>query len=168
MLGKLIKANFRKDMSHMISFLLIVILSSFLMQLGMFLVLGYNSQFARKVDELNSPDLMVMTATFDEEERSKILDYISSLPEIDYYELVPTVTLQTEIVKEDAETDSKDKMDNISGAFQYVPYGEWGELDRPQFVDLYDQPVDEPIYMSRLYNEQLLKGAYKSGDEIIL
>ena len=52
MLGKLIKANFRKDMSHMISFLLIVILSSFLMQLGLMLVLGYNSQFGRKCEEL--------------------------------------------------------------------------------------------------------------------
>ena len=51
MLGKLIKANFRKDMSHMASFLLIVILSSFLMQLGLMLVLGYNAQFATKCEE---------------------------------------------------------------------------------------------------------------------
>lgn len=168
MLGKLIKANFRKDMSHMISFLLIVILSSFLLQLGIYLVLGYNSQFQRKVEELNSPDLMVMTATFDEEERSEILDYISSLPEIDYYELVPTVSLHTEVVEEDAETDSKDQRDHVSGAFQYAPYGEWGEIDRPQFVDVYDRPVDEPIYMSRLYNQIVFYGKYKVGDEVIL
>ena len=168
MLGKLIKANFRKDMSHMISFLLIVILSSFLLQLGIFLVLGYNSQFQRKVEELNSPDLMVMTATFDEEERRAILDYISSLPEIDYYELVPTISLRTEIVKDDVDTDSKNGLDNVSGAYQYAPYGEWGDLDRPQFVDVYDQPVDEPLYMSRLYNQEIFKGEYKSGDEITL
>ncbi len=168
MLGKLIKANFRKDMSHMISFLLIVILSSFLLQLGIFLVLGYNAQFQRKVEELNSPDLMVMTATFDEEERRAILDYISSLPEIDYYELVPTISLRTEIVKDDVDADSKNGLDNVSGAYQYAPYGEWGELDRPQFVDVYDQPVDEPLYMSRLYNQEIFKGEYKSGDEITL
>ena len=49
MLGKLLKANFRKDMSHMVSFLLIVILSSFMMQIGLMLVSGYNSQFERKI-----------------------------------------------------------------------------------------------------------------------
>ena len=81
MLGKLIKANFRKDMSHMVSFLLIVILSSFLMQFGLMLVLGYNSQFERKCEELNSPDLMVMTATFDPEERQEILEYITRTAE---------------------------------------------------------------------------------------
>ena len=83
MLGKLLKANFRKDMSHMVSFLLIVILSSFMMQIGLMLVSGYNSQFERKVEELNSPDLMVYFATFDQEERDSIVDYISSLPEVD-------------------------------------------------------------------------------------
>ena len=115
MLGKLIKANFRKDMSHMISFLLIVILSSFLMQLGLFLVLGYNSQFARKVEELNSPDLMVMTASFDEKERRAVIDYISSLPEVDYYELVPTITLRTEVVDENADVDSKNGAHSLCG-----------------------------------------------------
>lgn len=168
MLGKLIKANFRKDMSHMISFLLIVILSSFLMQLGLFLVLGYNSQFARKVEELNSPDLMVMTASYDEKERRAVIDYISSLPEVDYYELVPTITLRTEVVDENADVDSKNGMDNINGAYEYAPYGEWGEIDRPQFVDVYDKPVDEPLYMSRLYNQAIFNGKYQAGDEIIL
>ena len=168
MLGKLIKANFRKDMSHMISFLLIVILSSSLMQFGLLLVLGYNSQFERKCEELNSPDLMVMTASFDPEERQAVLDYLSSLPEVEYYELVPTISLKTEIINEDKETDSKNALDNVSGAYQYAPYGEWGELDRPQFVDVYDKPVDEPLYMSRLYNQEVFKGAYNSGDEITL
>ena len=97
MLGKLLKANFRKDMSHMISFLLIVILSSSLMQLGLMLILGYNSQFERKVKELNSPDLRVLMLTFDEDERAAITDYITSLPEIDYYETVPMITLQTDV-----------------------------------------------------------------------
>ena len=168
MLGKLIKANFRKDMSHMVSFLLIVILSSFLMQFGLMLVLGYNSQFERKCEELNSPDLMVMTATFDPEERQEILEYISSLPEVEYYELVPTVSLKTDIINEDAETDSKNGLENVSGAYQYAAYGEWGEIDTPQFVDVYDKPVDEPLYMSRLYNQEIFKGAYKAGDEIRL
>ena len=168
MLGKLIKANFRKDMSHMISFLLIVILSSFLMHLGLMLILGYNSQFARKVEELNSPDLMVMMATYDEEERRSILDYISSLPEVDYYELVPTITLPTEVVSDDIDPDSKDALENVSGSYAYVPYGEWGTIDKPVFVDLYGDPVDEPIYMSRLYNQEIFKGAYKAGDEITL
>jgi len=168
MLGKLIKANFRKDMSHMISFLLIVILSSFLMQLGMFLVLGYNSQFEQKVEELNSADLMVFSASYDEEARRAVIDYISSLPEVDYYELVPTISLYTEVVDENAETDSKNGYENVSGTYDYAPYGEWGEIDRPQFVDVYDQTVDEPIYMSRLYNQVLFKGKYQAGDEIIL
>ncbi len=168
MLGKLIKANFRKDMSHMVSFLLIVILSSFLMQLGLMLVLGYNAQFATKCEELNSPDLMVMTATFDPEERQAILDYISSLPEVEYYELVPTVSLRTEIINDEADEDSKNALDNVSGAYQYAAYGEWGEIDTPQFTDVYDKPVDEPLYMSRLYNQELFKGVYKTGDEIKL
>ncbi len=168
MLGKLIKANFRKDMSHMISFLLIVILSSFLMHLGLMLILGYNSQFEKKVEQLNSPDLMVYMATYDEEERRSILDYISSLPEVDYYELVPTITLQTEVVRDDIDPDSKDALENVSGTYDYAPYGEWGTLDKPAFVDLYEGPVDEPIYLSRLYNQEIFKGAYKSGDEITL
>ncbi|MCR4558177.1 MAG: ABC transporter permease [Saccharofermentans sp.] len=168
MLGKLLKANFRKDMSHMISFLLIVILSSTLMQLGLMLIIGYNSQFERKVKELNSPDLRVLMLTFDEEERASILDYITSLPEVDYYELVPTVTLKTEVVSDDIDPDSKNAMDNVSGAYYFSPYGEWGEIDTPQFVDLYDKQVDEPIYMSRLYNQEIFKGAYKPGDEITL
>ena len=127
MLGKLIKANFRKDMSHMISFLLIVILSSFLLQLGLLLVLGYNTQFEKKCEELNSPDLMVMTASFDPEERQEVLDYISSLPEVDYYELVPTISLRTEIINEELEDDSKNALNNVSGAYEYAAYGEWGE-----------------------------------------
>ena len=155
-------------MSHMISFLLIVILSSSLMQLGLMLIMGYNSQFERKVEELNSPDIRVMMATYDEEERTSILDYISSLPEVDYYEMVPTVTLRTEVVSDDIDPDSKNAMDNVSGVYDYVPYGEWGEMDTPQFVDLYDGPVDEPIYLSRLFNQQIFKGAYKPGDEITL
>ena len=168
MLGKLLKANFRKDMSHMISFLLIVILSSTLMQLGLMLILGYNSQFERKVKELNSPDLRVLMLTFDEEERAAITDYITSLPEIDYYETVPMITLQTDVVRDDIDPDSKNNWDNVSGAWYYAPYGEWGEIDTPQFVELYDQPVDEPIYMSRLYNQEIFRGAYKTGDEITL
>ena len=168
MLGKLLKANFRKDMSHMISFLLIVILSSSLMQLGLMLILGYNSQFEKKVEELNSPDIRVLMATYDEKERESILDYITSLPEVDYYEMVPTVTLRTEVVRDDIDPDSKNAMDNVSGAYYFVAYGEWGEIDTPQFVDLYDGPVDEPIYISRLYNQELFKGAYKAGDEITL
>ena len=160
MLGKLLKANFRKDMSHMISFLLIVILSSTLMQLGLMLILGYNSQFERKVKELNSPDLRVLMLTFDEDERAAITDYITSLPEIDYYETVPMITLQTDVVRDDIDPDSKNNWDNVSGAWYYAPYGEWGEIDTPQFVELYDQPVDEPIYMSRLYNQEIFRGAY--------
>ena len=114
MLGKLLKANFRKDMSHMVSFLLIVILSSFMMQIGLMLVSGYNSQFERKVEELNSPDLMVYFATFDQEERDSIVDYISSLPEVDSYELVPATYLQTEIVRDDIDPDNKNAMDNVN------------------------------------------------------
>ncbi|MBR6484219.1 MAG: ABC transporter permease [Clostridiales bacterium] len=169
MLGKLIKANFRKDMSHMISFLLIVILSSFLMQLGLMLVIGYNSQFERKVEELNSPELVVFMATDDEAEESAVMDYITSLPEVDYYEIKPSVPLYTEVLTADGEkTDSKDALSNTTGSYYYAPYGEWGEIDKPQFVDLYDGPVDEPIYMSRIYNQELFKGAYKAGDEISL
>ena len=168
MLGKLLKANFRKDMSHMVSFLLIVILSSFMMQIGLMLVSGYNSQFERKVEELNSPDLMVYFATFDQEERDSIIDYISSLPEVDSYELVPATYLQTEIVRDDIDPDNKNAMDNVNGTYGYAAYGEWGEIDRPQFVDLYGDIVDEPIYMSRLYNQEIFKGAYGLGDEITL
>ena len=152
----------------MVSFLLIVILSSFLLQLGLLLVLGYNTQFERKCEELNSPDLMVMTASFDPQERQDVLDYISSLPEVDYYELVPTVSLRTEIVDEDAETDSKNGLENVSGTYEYAAYGEWGEIDTPQFTDVYDKPVSEPLYMSRLYNQELFKGKYQPGDEIVL
>ena len=35
-------------------------------------------------------------------------------------------------------------------------------------VDLYGDIVDEPIYMSRLYNQEIFKGAYGLGDEITL
>ena len=168
MLGKLLKANFRKDMSHMVSFLLIVILSSFMMQIGLMLVSGYNSQFERKVEELNSPDLMVYVASYDKEERDAIVEYISSLPEVDNYELVPATYLATEIVRDDIDPDNKNAMDNVNGTYGYAAYGEWGEIDRPQFVDLYGDVVDEPIYMSRLYNQEIFKGAYGLGDEITL
>jgi len=168
MLGKLIKANFRKDMSHMISFLLIVILSSFLLHLGIMLVIGYNSQFERKARELKASDMLVMMATYDPEEKRKILDYLSSLPEVDYYELIPTTSLYTEVISDTIDNDSKNVLDNVSGTYIFAPYGEWGEIDTPVFAELYDKPVDEPIYMSRLYNQELFKGAYRLGDEITL
>lgn len=66
---------------------------------------------------------------------------------------------ESEVVKENL---------NVNGTYGYAAYGEWGEIDRPQFVDLYGDVVDEPIYMSRLYNQEIFKGAYGLGDEITL
>ncbi|MBQ4270432.1 MAG: ABC transporter permease [Clostridiales bacterium] len=168
MLGKLIKSNFRKDMSHMISFMLIVILSSSLLQLGLMLVRGYNSQFEEKVRELNSPDLMVMTEVDDPEQEAEIMDYISKIPEVDYYEKVPVINLDSEEVRDGVEVDTKNAMETVLGLYSFAPYGEWGEIDRPQFVELADKECDNPIYLSRVYNQDVFQGRYHVGDEMTL
>ena len=152
----------------MISFMLIVILSSFLLQLGLVLVKGYNSQFERKVRELNSPDIMVLIEVNEPDQEAEILDYITKLPEVDYYEMVPTTVFQCEEVREGVDEDSKNAMENVLGAFSFAPYGEWGEIDRPRFVETSDVEYDNPIYMSRVYNQDVFQGRYHVGDEMTL
>ena len=52
MLGKLIKSNFKKDFSHMMTFFLIMVLSVVLLHSGIMILIGYGKLFDIKKEEL--------------------------------------------------------------------------------------------------------------------
>ena len=87
MLGKLIKANFRKDFSQMISFLLIVILSSTMLGCGLTLLLGYNNDYARTLEANNAADIGMHVSGLKEYsgELTEIERYLASSPCVEDY-----------------------------------------------------------------------------------
>ncbi|MBQ9200283.1 MAG: ABC transporter permease [Lachnospiraceae bacterium] len=156
MLGKLIKSNFKKDFSHMITFFLIMVLSVVLLHSGIMILMGYGKLFDIKKEELNSADLMVQynmerDRFFELEELIASADYIASYEKIN--------PIQKEFVKEDEEydSDSKDAYDTSRVYLQCLPYGEWGEIEAPDFVELSEKEYDNPIYISINVNTNFFK-----------
>ena len=119
MLFRLIKANFRKDFSQMISFLFIVILSASLLQVGLTLLLGYSENQQRKMEDFNSADITIKLKDTDEDVL-EIERYLSSLPEIERYEILRTVSVNAKTESDDAT--SKNNNDSIDGYYEFAEY----------------------------------------------
>ena len=66
MLSKLLKSNFKNDLSHMITFFLIIVLSVVMLHTGLAVLLGYNGLHAELRDKYNFADLAVVSELSDD------------------------------------------------------------------------------------------------------
>ena len=121
----------------MITFFLIMVLAVFMLHTGLAILLGYNTLHKEKQEQYNFADLMVHP-----------------------------IQKRFSITKNGADEDSKDMYDTSSNAMNLLPYGEWGEMEAPHFVELSEEEYDNPIYISYYYNANLFKA--RLGDSIDL
>lgn len=163
MLTKLIKSNFKNDFSHMITFFLIMVLAVFMFHTGIAILLGYATLHRDKQKEYNFADLMVQSALAPED-KEKIEEIISNEEGIESYEKYYPVIRQFSKTKEGSDEESKNMYDMSTYTLMILPYGEWGELEAPHFVELSDEEYDNPIYVSYYYNSNLLKA--NIGDSV--
>lgn len=185
MLGKLIKANFRKDMSHMITFFLILIISSFMLHTGSMIIKGYDELFERSRKEFNSADIELEIISraegWDLERFTTIypnLDpdvyfkdsvsltdtYLRSLPEVEEYERVRTTIANMSYRTASYNEDTADEFATRNASLYMVKYGEWPEIEKPNFVEVSDVEYDDPIYLSEWRNENTF--GFVLGQEI--
>ena len=170
MLGKLIKANFRKDFSQMISFLLIVILSSTMLGCGLTLLLGYSDDYEHTLDANNSADIRIRVSGTNEDldELTEIERYLSSSPYVDDYAEVNGLLTNTSLEKTGDNEDSKDLMAAAETTAMFAPFDEDRDIERMNFIDQSDEEFDNPIYISGYKLRQEYKNRFKVGDEIAL
>ena len=163
MLNKLIKSNFKKDLSHMVTFFLIMTLAVFMLHTGLAVLLGYSTLHQDKKKQYNFADLMVESA-LKPEDKAKIEEIIAGADYIDSYEKVYPVVKQFSVTKEDSDEESKDMYDLSTYSLEILPYGEYGDIEAPHFVELSDEEYENPIYVSYFYNTNLLKA--ELGDSV--
>ncbi|MGN0394709.1 MAG: FtsX-like permease family protein [Coprococcus sp.] len=164
MLTKLIKSNFKNDFSHMVSFFLIITISVVMLHTGLMVLTGYNSLFDRKRIELNSADAVVNYCSLSDEENCVADEIINSAEYIDSYEKLHPIVANFEYKKDGYESGSKDNDDVASLTCLCLPYGSWGDIEKPCFVELSDKEYENPIYLSLFANQALFNA--KLDDEI--
>ena len=150
MLGKLIKANFRKDFSQMISFLLIVILSSTMLGCGLTLLLGYNDDYETKLAANNSAHVR-MHVVGSKDHRDELTDierYLASSPCVEDYVTVDGLMATTSIDQSDNDDDVKDLMESAEYTALFTPLDEDRDIERMNFIEKSDEEYDNPIYIS--------------------
>ena len=165
MLTKLIKSNFKNDLSHMITFFLIMVLAVFMLHTGIAILLGYSDLHREKKEQYNFADLMIQSA-LRPEDKQVIEEIISNADYIESYEKCYPIVKQFDKTKAGAEEESKNMYDTSTYSLAMLPYGEVGDLEAPHFVELSDEEYDNPIYVSYYYNTNLLKA--KLGDSVDL
>lgn len=170
MLSKLIKANFRKDFSQMISFLLIVILSSTMLGCGLTLLLGYSDDYEHTLDANNSADIRIHVSGTNEDldELTEIERYLSSSPYVDDYAEVNGLLTNTSLEKTGDNEDSKDLMAAAETTAMFAPFDEDRDIERMNFIERSDEEFDNPIYISGYKLRQEYKNRFSVGDEIAL
>lgn len=170
MLSKLIKANFRKDFSQMISFLLIVILSSTMLGCGLTLLLGYSDDYEHTLDANNSADIRIRVSGTNEDldELTEIERYLSSSPYVDDYAEVNGLLTNTSLEKTGDNEDSKDLMAAAETTAMFAPFDEDRDIERMNFIERSDEEFDNPIYISGYKLRQEYKNRFSVGDEIAL
>lgn len=169
MLTKLVKSNFRNDLSHMISFVLIVILSSYMLQLGICIVMGYDSHFDNKAKELNLADVtLTCYPDYFPDSDKEVTKYLDTHPEVDYYELNENAGTYCEVIYNEEAFDSQDTNDREECYIYWGEYEEWGDISIPRILEKSDKQYDNPLYIS--YNDlnNTLHGRFKIGDEILI
>lgn len=166
MITKLIKANFRKDITQMISFILIVILSATMLQVGITLLLGYSQSQKQILEDINSADIVMhFGENLTDEQYLEVQRYIESLSEIDKYETVSFVRLGM-TTKEEV-TDSKDVTDDYSVSLDFMEYPADRDIDKVIINKKAEGTFKNPIYMST-YNYNMHFADYSLGDDIEL
>ncbi len=163
MLTKLIKSNFKNDLSHMITFFLIMVLATVMLHTGLAIFHGYNGLHESKKDKYNFADVVV-ESTLRPEDKAKIEEIISNSEFIESYEKQNPVVESFEMTKAGSEEDSKNIYDLSSFNLSLLPYGEWGEIEAPHFVELSEEEFDNPIYVSYYINTNFIKADL--GDSI--
>ncbi|MCR5103349.1 MAG: FtsX-like permease family protein [Eubacterium sp.] len=163
MLGKLIKSNFKNDLSHMITYFLIMVLAIFMLHTGLAIFLGYRTLHKDKQEKYNFADLMVHSILKPEDNQA-IEEIIRNAEYIEAYEKTYPIYKEFKKVKAGAEEDSKNMYDMSSNGLTILPYGGWGELEAPHFVEVADEEYENPIYLSYFINENLFKS--KLGDSV--
>ena len=163
MLTKLIKSNFKNDLSHMITFFLIMVLAVFMLHTGFAILLGYSTLHNDKKEQYNFADLMIQS-NLRPEDKQEIEEIIANADYIESYEKCYPVIKQFDKTKAGAEEDSQNMYDTSAYSLAILPYGEVGDIEAPHFVELSDEEYENPIYVSYLYNTNLLKA--KLGDSV--
>ena len=185
MLGKLIKSNFRKDLSHMITFFLILIISSFMLHTGFMILTGYKGLFEKSRKEFNSADIEIeiisrkegwdlerFTTTYPQldpdvyfKDAVSMTDtLLRSLPEVEDFERVRTNIAQMSYKTSSYNEDMVDDFATKYATLYMVKYGDWTEIEKPHFVELSDVEYDDPIYLSEWRNENTF--GFELGQEI--
>lgn len=170
MLGKLIKANFRKDFSQMISFLLIVILSSTMLGCGLTLLLGYNDDYERTLETNNAADIGMHVSGLKEYsgELTEIERYLASSPCVEDYVAVDGLVAATSIDQSDSDEDVKDIVAAAETTAIFAPLDENRDIERMNFIEKSDEEYDNPLYISGYILRQKYQNRFKVGDDIEL
>lgn len=148
----------------MISFFLIIVLSVVMFHTGLMIFVGYSTVHREKIDQYNWSDMVVISA-LEPKDMEKIEEIISASDYIESYEKLKPVNMEFVIESLASENgDSKNAYDFSSSNLYTLPYGEWGEIEAPHFVELSDEEYDNPIYISVYSNTNFFKA--KLGDSI--
>ena len=149
----------------MITFFLIMVLSVFMFHTGLSIILGYGTVHMEKLERYNWADIAVLSA-LKPEDKEKIEEIISTSDYIEAYEKQNPVSEEFIIEKNASGDDSKNAYDMSRINLYVLPYGEWGEIEAPHFVELSDKEYDNPIYISIYINTNFFKS--ELGDSIDL
>ena len=141
----------------MISFFLIKVLSVVMFHTGLMIFVGYSTVHREKIDQYNWSDMVVISA-LEPKDMEKIEEIISASDYIESYEKLKPVNMEFVIESLASENgDSKNAYDFSSSNLYTLPYGEWGEIEAPHFVELSDEEYDNPIYISVYSNTNFFK-----------
>ena len=166
MVIKLLKANFKNDLSHMVTYCLIMVLAVFTLHTGLAIFLGYRTLHKEKQKEYDLADMMVINqSTSEDMEKSE--EIVSQFGSIESYDnTYPLVFEQVEVESPEADKESDGKEESLSEELIILPYEGWSKLEAPHFIEVSDEEYDNPIYISLYYNNYFFNT--KLGDDISL
>lgn len=169
MLTKLIKANYRKDFSQMVSFLAIVILAATMLNIGLTILFGFSSDMDSKFKAMNAAEIC-LGFDYEVDDLNVVLSnverYLDSNENVIGHVRVEGVYLSGE---QEVETDENGRETSVKESLSgvYTPYEE-RDIDRLVFVSKSDEEFENPIYISTYSSRTVFMNHYKVGDEIEL
>ena len=147
----------------MITFFLIMVLAVFMLHTGLAVLLGYSTLHSEKREKYGYADLMIYSL-LKSEDKEKIEEVISNTEDIVSYEKCFPMMKTFEQTKAGSDEESKNAYDTSSMSLIVLPYEEWGEIEKPHFVELSEEEYENPIYISLFVNTNLLKA--ELGDSV--
>ncbi len=165
MLRKLIKSNFKNDFSHLITYFLIMVLAVLMLHTGLAVFRGYETLHEDKKEKYNFADIMVRCNLSPED-----IDALEAiLAEADYigsYEKLNPVVMEMQRREEEEKANTQNIYDDHYHYLMTLPYGGWGEIEAPHFIELSDREYENPIYISSYFSSDIF--CAKPGDTIEL